>query len=968
MDAAEAADADKEAAASLAALKKREREAEAAVGAARAALASSAPEHAAATAAAAATSAALAAAERAIDALHKKAGRAAQFTTKAARDAAIDAEAAAARAAAARKRSAIDEAVAAGERLRRAAGDAEAGASEREAALVAREQARAAAEAAATAADAKRADLQDKRQEAWRAAEAAKEAAARFQKEVEAKEAALGRTVARDITKGLKSVNDIVKEHAIPGVSGALIELLDVDDMLTTAVEVVAGNQLFHVVVDTDVTASVITQHLIRRKGGRITFMPLNKLRPPPPVAAPPGADAVPLLSRIRHRAEHTAALAQVFGRALVCADLRAANALAASAGCDCVTPEGDTVSRRGALEGGYVDPSRSRMGAYKAIRAAATQFAGAQEAHAKATQQAKELDAGVTAAMSEGEKARAAKERDRIAIQSLARDAAAMRADAAASRAAASEREAAVAAMRGDAAALAQQLEDLAAERACDLHAALTPAERQQLSALQPQLGKLKADAAAAGAAAADAEGRRAAAEARLASSLEPQLAEVKAQAATAAAAYAPATAKAKAAASKEAAARVAAATATGAEAARAAAAARAKATELKASREAARGAVSAAQANAADGERATSEAALAKARAAKSAEALAHKIAALGSLPSGAFEAHRGRSGRELQAALTAVNKKLSAFGAVNRKALDQFASFAEQKEALAARTAADGAAHAKIVELIDVLDKRKDEAIERTFKQVAQNFRAVFGELVSGGTGKLVMQVKRGAGGPPGGGDDDDEPDGGGGGGSTDKYSGVKVHVNFGSGELKHLAALSGGQKTVVALALIFAIQRCDPAPFYLFDEIDAALDAAHRSAVARLVAREAGDKGVQFIATTFRPELVAVTDKVYGVTHAARVSQVDVITRDAARAQTRRSAPTTQPRVLTRPASPAHDTRPQSSSSARTNRCVLRLHTTHVLPYVSRGSMLHLCRTRDQQEASACGASDSGFITM
>ena len=36
------------------------------------------------------------------------------------------------------------------------------------------------------------------------------------------------------------------------------------------------------------------------------------------------------------------------------------------------------------------------------------------------------------------------------------------------------------------------------------------------------------------------------------------------------------------------------------------------------------------------------------------------------------------------------------------------------------------------------------------------------------------------------------------------------------------------LSGGQKTVVALALIFAIQRCDPAPFYLFDEIDAALD--------------------------------------------------------------------------------------------------------------------------------------------
>jgi structural maintenance of chromosome 3 (chondroitin sulfate proteoglycan 6) len=46
------------------------------------------------------------------------------------------------------------------------------------------------------------------------------------------------------------------------------------------------------------------------------------------------------------------------------------------------------------------------------------------------------------------------------------------------------------------------------------------------------------------------------------------------------------------------------------------------------------------------------------------------------------------------------------------------------------------------------------------------------------------------------------------------------------------------LSGGQETVVALALIFAIQRCDPAPFYLFDEIDAALDPQYRTAVASI----------------------------------------------------------------------------------------------------------------------------------
>ena len=51
-----------------------------------------------------------------------------------------------------------------------------------------------------------------------------------------------------------------------------------------------------------------------------------------------------------------------------------------------------------------------------------------------------------------------------------------------------------------------------------------------------------------------------------------------------------------------------------------------------------------------------------------------------------------------------------------------------------------------------------------------------------------------------------------------------------------EMKDMQQLSGGQKSLVALTLIFAIQKCDPAPFYLFDEIDQALDAQHRKSVA------------------------------------------------------------------------------------------------------------------------------------
>ena len=195
--------------------------------------------------------------------------------------------------------------------------------------------------------------------------------------------------------------------------------------------------------------------------------------------------------------------------------------------------------------------------------------------------------------------------------------------------------------------------------------------------------------------------------------------------------------------------------------------------------------------------------------------------------------------------------------------------------------------------IEELIEVLDQRKDEAIERTFKQVSKEFSDVFEKLVPAGRGRLVIQRKTDQKAVDNEDDEDeDEEDEK----NVENYTGVGISVSFNSkhDEQQRIQQLSGGQKSLCALALVFAIQQCDPAPFYLFDEIDANLDAQYRTAVAGMLksiaekgstGEEAGGGG-QFICTTFRPEMVLVADKCYGVAYAGKTSSIDVVKREEA----------------------------------------------------------------------------------
>lgn len=227
-----------------------------------------------------------------------------------------------------------------------------------------------------------------------------------------------------------------------------------------------------------------------------------------------------------------------------------------------------------------------------------------------------------------------------------------------------------------------------------------------------------------------------------------------------------------------------------------------------------------------------------------------------------------YQGMSATQLMQELSKTNKALGKFKHVNKKAIDQFTTFTDQLSELERKREEMDESLAAVTGFIKQVDEQKDQILAQTLQRVDQHFREIFSELVRGGAAKLQMLR-------PGNGDD------------VDAAGGIRIEVSFSGQSTSFLtmAQLSGGQKTVVAIALVFAMQRLEPAPFYLFDEIDAALDTQHRTAIARLIARDA--KNAQMVITTFRPEIIETADRFYRVYQKNRVSRIECVPRQEAR---------------------------------------------------------------------------------
>ena len=209
-------------------------------------------------------------------------------------------------------------------------------------------------------------------------------------------------------------------------------------------------------------------------------------------------------------------------------------------------------------------------------------------------------------------------------------------------------------------------------------------------------------------------------------------------------------------------------------------------------------------------------------------------------------------------LQGEIDRLHREINALGPVNLAALDELASARERKTFLDSQTADLTDAMNTLEDAIRKIDGETRELLGSTFHTVNQHFGRMFPELFGGGQARLVMT------------------------GEEILDAGVQVMAQPPGKKNQTIHLLSGGEKALTAIALVFAIFQLNPAPFCLLDEVDAPLDDANTERYAKLVASMGKETQFLFIshnkiAMEMAEQLIGVTMQEQGV---SRIVAVDM----------------------------------------------------------------------------------------
>jgi structural maintenance of chromosome 3 (chondroitin sulfate proteoglycan 6) len=219
--------------------------------------------------------------------------------------------------------------------------------------------------------------------------------------QLQAAERNLSHMLDHNTSRGLETLNRLKKTHDLDGVYGTIAELLQVPEAYKTATEVSAGGSLFHVVCDNDATATKVVELLNKERGGRLTCIPLNRVKVKH-AQLPNSSDAFPLLKKLTYDPVYDSAFKHIFGKTIICPDLTICASFARSHGVTALTDDGDRADNKGRLQGGWIDPNKSKLTACHTVTRLREEVNSLQERKAEITRDLQKIAQQITAAASE--------------------------------------------------------------------------------------------------------------------------------------------------------------------------------------------------------------------------------------------------------------------------------------------------------------------------------------------------------------------------------------------------------------------------------------------------------------------------------------------------------------------------------------------------------------------------------------
>ncbi|VTR77090.1 chromosome segregation protein SMC [Cellulomonas hominis] len=197
------------------------------------------------------------------------------------------------------------------------------------------------------------------------------------------------------------------------------------------------------------------------------------------------------------------------------------------------------------------------------------------------------------------------------------------------------------------------------------------------------------------------------------------------------------------------------------------------------------------------------------------------------------------------EQEKRLKAAERALSQLGRVNPLALEEFAALEERHRFLVEQLADLKKSRADLLEIVREIDERVEQVFADAYRDTAAQFDLVFPRLFPGGEGRLVLT------------DPDDM-----------LTTGIEVEARPAGKKVKRLSLLSGGERSLTAVALLVSIFKARPSPFYVMDEVEAALDDANLGRLLEIFRELQEDS--QLIVVTHQKRTMEIADALYGVT--------------------------------------------------------------------------------------------------